>query len=155
MRVLAITSTFASLLMLAACGKGPAPEQAAAPAAAPAAAAPVSTVTSRQIMLGLIIPAADVVWGAGSTAPADDAAWEKLEANAAMIAEAGNLMMTGARVVDQGEWLTDAKALVDAATAAAKAANAKNLDGVSDAGNVMYDTCDTCHKKYMVARGGV
>lgn len=154
MRVLAVTSIFASLVMLAGCGKGPAPEQASAPAAAPAAAAPTSTVTSRQIMLGLVIPAADIVWGAASAAPADDAAWEKIEANAAMIAEAGNLMMTGARVVDQAEWLTDAKAMVEAATAAAKAANAKNLDQLSDAGNVMYDTCDTCHKKYMVARQG-
>ena len=154
MRVLAISSTFASLLVLAACGNGPAPEQEVAPASAPAAAAPVSTVTTRQIMLGLVIPAADIVWAAAGEAPADDAAWEKIAANAAMIAEAGNLMSTGPRVVDQAEWLAFAKAMSDAATAAATAATAKNLDQLADAGNTLYETCDTCHMKYMAARGG-
>ena len=151
MRVLAIPFVFASVFVLAGCGKSATPEQAAAPVAPPAA---VSTVTSRQIMLGLVIPAADSVWGVASQAPADDAAWEKVAASAAMIAEAGNLMSTGARVVDQGDWLTYVKAMTDAATAAAAGATAKNVDQTSDAGNALYDTCDTCHMKYMIAREG-
>jgi hypothetical protein len=148
MRVLAIPLVFASVFVVAGCGKGAAPEQAAAPAA------PVSTVTTRQIMLGLVIPAADILWGVGSQAPADDAAWEKVAANAAMIAEAGNLMSTGARVVDQADWLKDVKAMQDAATAAAAGATAKNVDQTSNAGNALYDACDTCHMKYMPARQG-
>lgn len=151
MRALAISSVIASVVVLAGCGQGAAPEQAAAPAAPPA---PVSTVTSRQIMLGLVIPAADIVWGVANEAPADDAAWEKVAANAAMIAEAGNLMSTGARVVDQGDWLKYVKAMQDAATAAAAGATAKNVDQTSDAGNALYDACDTCHMKYMTARQG-
>jgi hypothetical protein len=149
MRALAISTVIASVFVLAGCGQGAAPEQAAAPAAPPA---PVSTVTSRQIMLGLVIPAADVVWGVGSQAPADDAAWDKVAASAAMIAEAGNLMSTGARVVDQGDWLTYVKAMQDAATAAAAGAVARNVDQTSEAGNALYDSCDTCHMKYMPAR---
>ena len=155
MHSLAISSAFASLLIIAGCGNSAAPEQPAAAPAAAAAAAPVSMVTSRQIMLGLVIPAADVVWGATSAAPVDDAAWEKTAANAAMIAEAGNLMMTGARVVDQADWMTYTKAMIDASTAAAKAATEKNLDQLGEAGNALYDSCDTCHMKYMAARGGV
>ncbi len=151
MRALAISSVIASVFLLAGCGQGAAPEQAAAPAAP---AAPVSTVTTRQIMLGLVIPAADVVWGVANAAPADDAAWEKVAANAAMIAEAGNLMSTGARVVDQADWLTYVKAMSDAATAAAAGALAKNVDQTSEAGNTLYDSCDTCHMKYMPARQG-
>jgi|JI10StandDraft_1071094.scaffolds.fasta_scaffold633797_2 hypothetical protein len=151
MRALAISAVFTSALMLAGCGQGAAPEQAAAPAAPPA---PVSTVTSRQIMLGLVIPAADIVWGVANEAPADDAAWEKVAANAAMIAEAGHLMSTGVRVVDQGDWLTYVKAMTDAATAAAAGATAKNVDQTSEAGNALYDSCDTCHMKYMPARQG-
>ncbi|MEQ1580142.1 MAG: hypothetical protein ABL964_06090 [Steroidobacteraceae bacterium] len=151
MRALAIPIVFASVFVLTGCGKGAAPEQAAAPAAPPA---PVSTVTTRQIMLGLVIPAADIVWGVGSQAPADDAAWEKVAASAAMIAEAGNLMSTGTRVLDQGDWLTYVKAMQDAATAAAAGATAKNVDQTSDAGNMLYDSCDTCHMKYMTARQG-
>jgi len=151
MRVLAIPALFASAFMLAGCGQGEAPQQTVAPAAP---AAPVSTVTVRQIMLGLVIPAADVVWGVANEAPADDAAWEKVAASAAMIAEAGNLMSTGERVVDQAEWLTYVKAMRDAATAAAAGAAAKNVDQTSDAGNTLYETCDTCHMKYMLAREG-
>jgi hypothetical protein len=149
MRVV-LPSVIVSMLALAACGQGAAPEK----AAAPAAAVPESTVTSRQIMLGLVIPAADIVWGVANEAPADDAAWEKVAANAAMIAEAANLMSTGSRVVDQADWLTYVKAMKDAATAAAAGATAKNVDQTSDAGNTLYEACDTCHMKYMPARAG-
>ena len=151
MRALAISSVIASGFVLVGCGQGAAPGQAAAPAAP---AAPVSTVTNRQVMLGLVIPAADVVWSVANAAPADDAAWEKIAASAAMIAEAGNLMGTGVRVVDQADWLANVKAMRDAATAAAAAATAKNVDQTTDAGNTLYDTCDTCHMKYMPARAG-
>lgn len=151
MRALAVSSVIASVFVLAGCGQGAAPEQAAAPAAPPA---PVSTVTSRQIMLGLVIPAADIVWGVANEAPADDAAWEKVAASAAMIAEAGHLMSTGPRVVDQGDWLAYVKAMTDAATAAAAGATGKNVDQTSEAGNALYDSCDSCHMKYMPARQG-
>ncbi len=149
MRATALTSILVLSLATAACSKGPAPEQ-AAPAAA--ATAPAAVATSRQIMLGLVIPAADVVWAAANETPADDAAWEKIQANAIMITEAGNLMQVPPRVVDQDEWLANAKALVETSTAAAQAAGEKNLDKLSDAGNNMYDVCDKCHAKYMPAR---
>src|SRR5262245_43564741 len=137
-------------LAFSACGNEPASPAApgtAAPPPGPQVAAPASVVTSRQIMLGLVIPAADIVWGVSGDPPADDAAWEKVQANAAMIAEAGGLMMTGVRVVDQADWLVYAKAMADAATAAAAGAAAKDVDKVSDAGNTLYESCDTCHAK--------
>jgi cytochrome c556 len=144
---LAVCSLFATAVILAGCGDS-APDQAAAPtqSQATASAIPESLATSRQIML------ADIVWGVASDAPADDAAWEKVAASAVMIAEAGRLMSTAPRVVDQAEWLAYSKAMADAASLAAKAAGEKSADGVSDAGNVLYETCDTCHKKYMPAR---
>lgn len=150
MRAFVMSSTLASLLLVTGCGQGAAPTPAPAPQAP---ARPASTVTSRQIMLGIVIPAADVVWAAASTAPADAAAWEKIAASAAMIAEAGTLMSTGARVVDQQQWLSFSKAMSAAATAAAAAATAKNLDKLNDAGNTLYETCDTCHMKYMAGKG--
>lgn len=149
MRASALTSILFVSLGTAACSKGPTPEQ-ATPAAAPSAPAPLAT--SKQIMLGLVIPAADIVWASANEAPADDAAWEKIQANAIMIAEAGNMMQVAPRVVDQEEWLANAKALVETSTAAAQAAGEKNLDKLSDAGNNMYDVCDKCHAKYMPAR---
>ena len=143
----------ATVLMLTGCGESvPGPAAPPAPSQATATAITDSVATSRQIMLGLVIPAADVVWGVASAAPSDDLAWEKVAASAAMIAEAGRLMSTGSRIVDQAEWLAYSKGMADAANLAAKAAGEKNADGVSDAGNVLYETCDTCHKKYMPAR---
>ena len=150
MRAPVFISALILSLGVAACGNSPVPEQAAVPATAPAAPTPVAN--SRQIMLGLLIPAADIVWGAANETPADEAAWEKIQANAAMIAEAGNLMQTAPRVVDQDQWLADAKALVETSTAAAQAAAEKNLDKLSEAGNNMYEVCDKCHAKYMPAR---
>ena len=44
--------------------------------------------------------------------------------------------------------------MTDAATAAAAGATAKNVDQTSEAGNALYDSCDTCHMKYMPARQG-
>jgi hypothetical protein len=149
MRATALTSILVLSLATAACGNTPAPEQAAAPAVTPASA-PVAN--ARQIMLGLVIPAADVVWSAANEAPADDAAWEKIQANAVMITEAGNMLQVAPRVVDQDEWLANAKALAETSSAAAQAAAEKNLDRLSDAGNNMYDVCDKCHAKYMPAR---
>lgn len=114
---------------------------------------PVAPIANnRQIMLGLVIPAADVIWGVGNEAPADDAGWEKVAANALMIAEAGNLMIMGPRRVDDGEWATYSQAMIDSGKAAAQAAANKNLDQVSEAGNSLYEACDGCHQKYMPAR---
>lgn len=141
-----ITLTCIASLAIAGCGKQP-------PASEPAVAPP-AIATSRQIMLAVVIPAADIVWSAASTAPADDAAWEKIQANAAMLAEAGNMLLSSSRAVDQGEWSTHAKVMVATATAAAQAAAEKNLDKLNEAANNMYDSCEQCHQKYMVARQG-
>lgn len=149
-RALALIAAMA----LAACSEAPVPEQAATPPVATGPSVPESIATARQVMLGLVIPAADVVWSAANETPADDAAWEKIQANAVMIAEAGGMLMTGARVVDQADWMTYTRAMTDAALAAAAAAGEKNLDKISEAGNTLYESCDTCHKKYMVARQG-
>lgn len=106
-------------------------------------------------MLGITVPASDVVFQVGSREPEDDAGWERVEANAIALAESANLLKTPPRAVDQGDWLKYADALVDTAQAAASGAREKNVDRVLDAGNAIYEVCDACHKKYMAARAGV
>jgi cytochrome c556 len=152
---LAATFLCATMGLLAGCGgSSPEPSEVAAPSQPSALATPASVADSRQIMLGLVIPAADVVWGVGSENPADDAAWEKVAASAVMIAEGARLMTTGSRVVDQMDWMIYSQAMADAATLAARAAGEKSVDGVSEAGNALYESCDNCHRKYMTARAG-
>lgn len=133
---------------IAACAKQEAPVEAAAPAL------PQSIASTQQVMLGITIPAADIVWGVASTAPTDEAAWTKVRANAVVIAESAVLLLQPPRKADDGEWAKFAKAMYDAAVVASNAAAEKNVDKVSDAGNALYESCDGCHQKYMPARQG-
>ena len=128
-----------------------------APAAAVAAeAAPVANV--RQLMLGVITPTATAIYesvgtsvtekGVEETFPRDDEAWALLGANAAALAEAGELLITGGRAVDQGEWVTIARAMSTAAKEAIAAAAAKDKDKILSAGSNLNETCDNCHARY-------
>jgi hypothetical protein len=93
-----------------------------------------------------------VLFQIGDNAPKDDAGWERIIANAAMLAESGNLLLTGPRNLNQPEWIQKARELVARSRAAGEAAAKHDVDAVLDAGNAIYDTCDTCHNKYMPAK---
>lgn len=108
--------------------------------------------TTRQLMLGLVIPASDVLFQVGDKPPADDAAWDRVVANAVMLAEAGNMLLTGARDLSQPEWTQHARELVARSKVAADAATKHDVDAVLEAGNGVYEVCDACHAKYMPAR---
>ncbi len=143
-------SIFAALIAaIAACARQEAP-----PTEAATLALPQSVVTTQQVMLGITIPASDVVWGVATTPPADDVAWTRVRANAAAIAESAVLLLQPPRKADDGEWSKFSKAMYDAAILAGNAAAEKNAEKVSDAGNALYETCDGCHQKYMPARQG-
>jgi hypothetical protein len=121
------------------------------PAAKPAASAsqvkPVATVG--EIMQLLTIPLSNAVFEYGGEPPKDDKTWEEVRGKAVALAEAGNLLMLGARAKDRAAWMKFSRAQVDAAEAAAKAAAAKNGDQLSAASDVLYETCAGCHKVYL------
>jgi cytochrome c556 len=104
---------------------------------------------SRQIMLAVTIPASEAVFNAAAEPPTSDEQWATVERAALALAESGNLLLIPGRAVDDGEWSRFAHMLIDTAAQAYSAAQAKNLDGVADAGNVIYEACEGCHKKYM------
>lgn len=145
-------SLLSVLALLAACGKEPAAPQAAAVPSAAAALQPLAT--TRQVMLGLVIPASDVLFQVGDKTPADQAGWDRVEANAVMLAEAGAMLTVAPRKVDDQDWLRFTTLLIDAAKKAADSARMKDADKVLDDGNALYEVCDTCHKKYMAAVAG-
>ncbi|MGC4029515.1 MAG: hypothetical protein QM696_11620 [Steroidobacteraceae bacterium] len=119
---------------------------------APPAPALESYATARQVMLGLTIPATDVIWGVANEMPADDAAWERVVANALMVAESGNLLLTGPRNPQQADWTQMVQEMIKHARAAAAAAEKHDVDGVAAAGDELYNACDSCHNKYMPAK---
>ena len=131
---------FASSLFLPGCSGTP-PQSAAPPAFKPVG-------SNLQLMQAIIIPSSDAVWAVGAEAPKNDEEWTKVRNNALALAESGNLLMIGDRAKDQGEWMKASQLLVDAGTAAFKAAEAKNAEGVMMAGDALYNACEGCHMKY-------
>ena len=134
--------------------------RAATPAAAAAAAAvettPVATV--RQIMIGVTNPAAYVVYEAVGTkntakgleeiAPQTDEDWAKVESAAAAVVESGNLILSGGRAIDKGDWVKMTHDMMDKAKVAMAAAKAKDKDKIVETGGDLNTTCDNCHAKY-------
>jgi hypothetical protein len=118
---------------------------------------PVATV--RQIMNGIVGPAARTVFGAVGTiisvsgteerAPRTDQEWEEVANNAAALIEAGNLLQMGNRAVDKDDWAKMSQAMTNAGIKALKAAQAKSADDVLAVGEDIYLSCDNCHRRYM------
>lgn len=138
-------------LLLAACSPRPGVEVQSEAPTAPADALQ-SAATSRQVMLGLTIPASEVIWGVGSNAPASDADWDRVTANAVMLAESGLMLMSAPRDLKQPEWTQYASDMVRHSRSAAEAAQKRDVDALLAAGDEIYNSCDTCHNKYMPAK---
>jgi len=132
---------------------------------APPSEAPIPTgtpvATIKQIMKGIVAPAATAVFNSVGTtvsakgieekAPANDEEWEALGNSAAALIESGNLILMGPRAVDKGDWVKFSQALIASGQAALKATEAKSAEGVLAAGEKVNESCDNCHRKYQRA----
>ena len=129
----------------------------AAAATAPAVeTSPAANV--KQIMIGITNPAAFVVYEAVGTkssakgveeiAPQNDEEWAKVGSAAAAVVESGNLMLTGNRAIDTGDWVKMTRDMMEQGQKAMKAAEAKDKDGIVAAGGDLNTTCDNCHARY-------
>jgi hypothetical protein len=127
--------------------------------AAPVEAIPLTPVASvKQIMNAIVAPGAVAVFesistvvddtGIHETLPDTDEEWAGVGANAAALIESANLLVMGDRAIDRGEWVTMSRAMADAGSAALKAANAKDVQGVLNAGEILNASCDNCHQAY-------
>jgi hypothetical protein len=107
---------------------------------------PVGTI--KELMTGIIVPASNVVFKAPNDPPKDDKEWSVIQNNALLLAESGNLLIIPGRAKDDGEWIKDSRLLIDAGSVALKTANAKDIDGVTVAGDQILAACSGCHHKY-------
>ncbi len=122
---------------------------------------PVTTpvASMKQIMDGIVAPAASVVFNSVSTTvsekgveevfPRNDEEWLVVGNSAAALAEAGNLMMLDGRAVDRGDWLKMSGALSDAGRLVLKAVETKDAAALLAAGEIVNTSCDNCHQRYM------
>ena len=107
---------------------------------------PVATVG--QIQRAMVSPSSDIIFNVGSEAPETDSEWQVVENAAVILAEAGNLFMMDGRRQDEGLWMELAGAMADAGANALSAAEARDVDGVLDAGNALIEVCEACHQPY-------
>lgn len=105
--------------------------------------------TTGELMAVMVVPSSTVVFKAASEPPKDDDGWSAVRANALTLAESGNLLMIGSRARNRGEWMKMAAAMRDAAVMGVKAADARDGDALSEAGERVYSTCEQCHARYL------
>lgn len=108
--------------------------------------------STSQLMISIIYPASNAIFYIHRGAPKDDKEWAAMQANALMMAEAGNLLMMGNRAKDQDNWIKDAKLLVEVGAAAFKAAQAKDADALDALSEQLNTACVTCHQDYRPRR---
>lgn len=120
---------------------------------------PIKAVATREeIMHHLVIPNAQIVWGAvGTTMTADatvekqpktDDEWFTVESAATTLMEAGNLLMMDGRAMDNGKWMNFSKALRESADTVRQAAKKHDPAGLFDRGGDLFDSCQGCHFAY-------
>jgi hypothetical protein len=154
-----------------------APAAGAAKAASKAKAAPKSTsgpqATLGQLMKGIFFPNSNVIFAAqnedpAKVAPAKDPSlatdplqsaygkWEAVENSALALADGAVLLTQPGRRCSNGkpvplanaDWAKLVRGLRDAGMTVYKAAQAKDMDKIVDAADVMTTACANCHDKY-------
>jgi len=100
------------------------------------------------IMSKFIYPVGDEVFYIRRSVPQSEKEWNAYEARMLMLAESGNLLMLPGRARDQDRWMRDARLLVDAGTAAYKAAQARDVAAIEQLNDQLYNACVVCHQDY-------
>ena len=131
---------------VAGCGGAPAPP-------------PFRVVADNKLLMQSVIdPSADFVWDSVKTIitkdkteeirPHTNEEWLAVRNAAVALTESGNLLMMAPRAKDGGDWMKMAQGLVDTASVALRAADAKDADGLLRVGGEIDEACENCHKKY-------
>ena len=119
----------------------------AAIAQAQDAAQPVGTMPD--LMTSMVYPAAnDLLLSIARGGPKDDKEWMAAQRSAVLLGESGNVLMMRGRARDQGEWIRNARMLVDAGAAAYQAARARDTNALAAVEAPINASCVSCHKQY-------
>ena len=113
---------------------------------------------SRQLMLSVIEPAAEVYWdavgvimdeeGTHHIEPRTAEEWEAVENAAFVLAESGNLLLLEDRVQGGDHWRAMSRSMIEIGRRAVEAARARDPDAVFEAGGEVYLVCTGCHAVY-------
>jgi hypothetical protein len=106
-----------------------------------------------QLMIHLIYPTSDAVFYIDTRTPTSEAEWSALEAQTLLLAESANLLLMPDRLRDEDQWISDAKLLREAGRAAFRAAQARDVEALSNLNDQLYTSCLTCHEHYRPGYG--
>lgn len=109
---------------------------------------PEATVT--ELMQAMVIPASNKLFDVPRNVPKDDSGWDEVRNSAVLLAESGTLLMRDGRAEDSDVWAATSRALAKAGEAALKAARARDLEAIGEAGNLLIDACERCHEKHWI-----
>ena len=101
------------------------------------------------LMKAVIIPASDAVFVVGKAPPKSEREWAAVASGASRLVDAGKVLANEAPLEGTADWIRLANAMADAAAVAGKAAREKNVDAALDAGDVLYTTCEDCHRQFV------
>jgi hypothetical protein len=116
-------------------------------------------VDMKTFMEHVLTPAATIIWsvngividqkGEHDLSPKTDEDWERIVSGAATLAEATNALMIPERAVD-AQWNFYAEKLAEAADKAYVAAEAHDLQTISQVSDQLDGICASCHRHYGV-----
>jgi hypothetical protein len=139
------------------CG-APAPVERQTPAQPTVSPQPsvMSPVSINAEMVAIVDHAGHQLWAVEQEgkAPKTDADWANVTEHATQLAAGGALIrVAGTGINDVGwvaspGWQKSARAMSDAAMAALKAAEGKNLNALVAANGQLVDACESCHKEF-------
>jgi hypothetical protein len=115
-----------------------------------AASAPAMSIND--LMVNIITPATNTLWGIEN--PESDADWQVFIDAADVVIEASHAMKLGGTGPNDKEWAADsawqayADTLLGAGRDARQAAIDKNIDAMYLAGEVLYPPCEECHMQF-------
>jgi len=145
----------AGILTLSACSPmKPADTAAVKPEAAATPAAPTLPVSINATMVALVDHASEPLWVAAYKPPKDDAGWKETQYNAYQVAVTGKLIQlvgTGpedAKWAANPSWKQNADAMSVAGMDALKAAQARDVKALDEAGAKLVEACEACHKEF-------
>ncbi len=110
-------------------------------------------LTVKDIMNGLITPTTTTIWGAYQLET--EAQWLEVKNAALSVIAAGNLLQLGGvgegevETATEADWKTYNRQMIEAARLVIVAANSKDEEALSAAGNdALYPPCESCHQQY-------
>ena len=113
---------------------------------------PVPTMSINDLMVTVVTPATDTLWGIED--PQTDEDWQVFIDAADIVIEAGKTIKVGGTGPDDNDWASDpawdafADRLIDAGVDARNAANNKDVEAMYTAGEVLYPPCEECHIQF-------